>query len=933
MLHTFISLFFISTSILFSKNSVTHIAQLAIKSHEQQSICLNLTSDHKNVITKTPNGIDIWESSTLKHLTNIKDVPHGWKCTLHQNDHYYLIQDMKALYLYDLVKKKKINTYTLPDAKKGDNIMSASFSKDGKHINVFQYTQMNFRERQPTLYRYEIQSGKRTKVKSLIIQSAGNQLKDDTLYTFDSIQNKLFLYDIEKDKRTEGDETDKKTYESLRGWWDCSKKQPYTKICAINGQIKYSLASGNLSRTDLESKEKITPKITFIQKRPLRKSYFYEAEFQMPYAVTKRTQQYQGWDLAKGKLNWSLQQRTSISTEFDSVPSEGIFFIPEEKRALVIGGFEDQIYNFDLQSGLFSYLPKDKNVSVYHSFALDDTHDIYSITYTYQKPPYPLKTNYYERKTGKHLPNYDTSDFHVDKNINRTHSISWGDGTFDLYRKSDRKLLAAFTLFENDEWLVMTPEGYFNASSVKVTVNILKEKQEEITIDAIDQLKKKWYRPDIVEAILSNRDIESLKKKTYPDTLPDKKEKNNLFQRSIFTQVAMNREYELLKKLYKSKNRADIPYIHEGIQKADSAEALKAYYRLLSHYRFRYSKKFIESRISTLGKHPQEQLYLVQYLYHKRDRKKKLHYLSKIIQENNLKDETQAYLVKKMKAEKFELYEKMLWDTAERLHVLPEKVHTFLKQKDPKRAEKAFNTYQKYLERKAKETIRQSYTRLLKTEQFTKERNHLDQEIYRAFKQLNDLNISSDIFIEKKIASARLDSFLKDTTFKTYSFDAYLHFLMRQSSDIGKKILHTKIEIYTLTYYQKKGKNSYSLFDLLNTYADYRPEFVINTLIDLALHAPKVTQRHILYSMRHMKDPRFVPALLSKLDFKDSMTSDYALQTLLQYDEEVIKKTITEINKLDDCSKILYPDITNSVIAKKVSKEIFARYKCGMKTD
>ena len=101
----------------------------------------------------------------------------------------------------------------------------------------------------------------------------------------------------------------------------------------------------------------------------------------------------------------------------------------------------------------------------------------------------------------------------------------------------------------------MTPEGYFNASSSKVTVNILKEKQEEITIDAINQLKKKWYRPDIVEALLSDRPTEALKNSTYPATLPDKREKNNLFQRSIFTQVSKNRQYKLLKRIHKTRTQ------------------------------------------------------------------------------------------------------------------------------------------------------------------------------------------------------------------------------------------------------------------------------------------------------------------------------------------------------------------------------------------
>ena len=405
---------------LFSKGNVTHIAELAIKQSEHQSICINLTSDHKKVITKTKKGIDIWNSQNLQHLGHIKNVPHGWGCSLHMNDRYFLVQDMKKLYLYDLAKMKHIKDFTIPDKKHNDSIMSASFSKDGQSINVFQYVQTKAGHSKPALFQYDIQSSARKKIKVFMTRMASNKLENDTLYTLDSIQNKIFVYDIKKDKTFEGSEKERKIFSTLYRWGDCDKSIPQTKICIISNTIKYSLASGNLTRKDLNGTKNTPAKITYIHKRPLRKSYFYASEFQMPYALTRRTQQYQGWDLSKGKQIWNLKQKTSISTELDSVPSEGIFFIPEQKRVLVIGGFEDQVYDFDLKTGLFSYLPKDKNVSVYHSFSLDKEHKVYHISYTYQKPPYPLKSRFYNLKTGEYLPNYDTSSFHTDVTHNPT---------------------------------------------------------------------------------------------------------------------------------------------------------------------------------------------------------------------------------------------------------------------------------------------------------------------------------------------------------------------------------------------------------------------------------------------------------------------------------------------------------------------------------
>jgi len=924
------------STLLFSKGTITHIAQLAIKQQEHQSICLLLSSDHEKVITKTKKGIDIWNSHDLKHLGGIKNVPHGWSCKLHDNNRYLLVQDMKKVYLYDLKEKKQIKEFSIPDKKHNDSIMSASFSKDGKHINVFQYAQTKPGYSQPALFRYNIQSGERKKVKTFITRMASNELKGDTLYTLDNIQKKIFVYDIKKDKTVEGTQKAREIFKGLYSWGDCHKQSPRSKICTMADNIKYSLANGSLTRTDIENNSSTTPKITYIHKRPLRKSYFYELGFQMPYAVTKRTQQYQAWDLSKGKQIWNLQQKTTISTEFDSVPTKGIFFIPEQKRVLVIGGFEDEVYNFDLETGLFSYLPKKEKMPVYNSFSLEEDHKIYSITHTFQKPPYPLKTLFFNLKTGEYLPNYDASHFHPDGSDNPTHSILWDDGSFDLYRSSDKKLLAVFSLFENDEWLVMTPEGYFNASSSKVAVNILKKQHKKVTIDAINQLIAKWHRPDIVEALLTNKDTEKLKNRSVTFSLPQEKAKNDLFGKSILTQVPKNKRYELLRRLERNRQRSYLPLIYDGIKQAESKEAFKAYYTLLTRYPFKYNKSFIESRIPTLTQHSFEQLPLLKLLYSKkprRDRKMKMNYIPMVIQKTKFTDDAQRFVVKKMKIKLFEQYESLLWDTGERLHYLPAKVLSFLEKKDLQRAQKMFKAYKVYQEKKVRNTIVNEYAKLLKTKKFTKERNKLDSEIYTAFTTINDMNLTSDLFKEKKIAAVRLDAYFHNTDLMPYTVDSYLHFLMKYSSQTGKQILHTKIEIYLLSFYKEKNKNSHGLFGFLKAYLTYEPEFVVNTLIDLAQNAPRNTKSSILYSMQNLKDPKFVPTLLSKLDFKDSMISNHALETLLRYDEKVINQTITELNKLDDCSKINYLDIKNSFIAKKISKKDFARYHCGMKTD
>jgi len=187
----FIFLLILVSALLFSKETTTHIAQLNIKSQEMQTICLKLTSDGQTVITRSDRQIHLWNSKDLNHLGSIKDVTAGYGCDLQKNDRYFLVQDMSRIYLYDLQTLKHIKNFDIPSKRHNDSIMSASFSEDGKYINSFEYTQSKPGQSKPILYRYNIDTKKREKLKSLPSFSGSYNLKGDKLYFFDSIQNKI----------------------------------------------------------------------------------------------------------------------------------------------------------------------------------------------------------------------------------------------------------------------------------------------------------------------------------------------------------------------------------------------------------------------------------------------------------------------------------------------------------------------------------------------------------------------------------------------------------------------------------------------------------------------------------------------------------------------------------------------------------------------
>jgi WD40 repeat protein len=75
-----------------------------------------------------------------------------------------------------------------------------------------------------------------------------------------------------------------------------------------------------------------------------------------------------------------------------------------------------------------------------------------------------------------------------------------GDGTVRIWDVSTGKEIAQFISFNDGEWIVITPEGYYNSSpngekylNVRVGNNFY----------GIDQYRDTFYKPDIVEARLA----------------------------------------------------------------------------------------------------------------------------------------------------------------------------------------------------------------------------------------------------------------------------------------------------------------------------------------------------------------------------------------------------------------------------------------------
>jgi WD40 repeat protein len=78
------------------------------------------------------------------------------------------------------------------------------------------------------------------------------------------------------------------------------------------------------------------------------------------------------------------------------------------------------------------------------------------------------------------------------------------DGIVRLWNTDSGKEIAQFVGFNDGEWVVITPDGYYNASANG-------DKYLNVRIDnnvyGIDQYRRIYYKPQIVEARLQGRDV------------------------------------------------------------------------------------------------------------------------------------------------------------------------------------------------------------------------------------------------------------------------------------------------------------------------------------------------------------------------------------------------------------------------------------------
>jgi WD40 repeat protein len=91
------------------------------------------------------------------------------------------------------------------------------------------------------------------------------------------------------------------------------------------------------------------------------------------------------------------------------------------------------------------------------------------------------------------------------------------DSTLRIWDAATGRQLALLMTFKDGEWLAITPDGYFSASSPKAAANVNVARGNQAY--EVSQFYDVFYRPDIVEASLAGRDTKGLVALTVDDAM------------------------------------------------------------------------------------------------------------------------------------------------------------------------------------------------------------------------------------------------------------------------------------------------------------------------------------------------------------------------------------------------------------------------------
>jgi hypothetical protein len=242
--------------------------------------------------------------------------------------------------------------------------------------------------------------------------------------------------------------------------------------------------------------------------------------------------------------------------------------------------------------------------------------------------------------------------------------LYYQDGRKQIIDSKTLKPLMTFNFmsFEEGEWIFVTGEGYFNASSKRVLANLYITNDQVNRRDLTEEEIRKYYRPDIVSAILQSKPINKLIKKKTKITLPEKAVYENKYYISLREMYVKDHDPYGLGTLAIQKNPEDLKLIMNAILETRDTNAMEDLYFGLSQYDQNLTYPFMMKRL--------EQNISEEEVIEILSRIKNHEEWKKIVLERQktwvLGEKTKKDIVRTLKSDDFPLFESMLWEIMEK---------------------------------------------------------------------------------------------------------------------------------------------------------------------------------------------------------------------------------------------------------------------------
>ena len=608
---------FIFTNLLYATEYLPLFLDAPKKAWNVRQQCVLSIANHTKLIRVSHKSIDILNE---KDLSLDKTLSISWqtnkvKCLLSEDEKYLFLSTYYNIQMYDVnklelyrtfplenksiyyntpiydIKKLQFNKKFLNNKPRDDSIVNFSFSPDKYFINILTSKR--------SLYRLDVELREYQKVSDRSdypnndanIELEGNSLiiynykNTKSTYSFDIETKKLSEYSKKSKRRIlcsnkEGTRYVKKAKTSY-DVYDVTSSKPLLKLTKKNRRDENSkginavncllyndtllIIGESLQKINLINKD-IDYSKTFYPLKTLPIMMWAEND---NYIISHNVSAFYGWDKKMGKQVWENVGPYLNRNHWDQAE---LFMSMYKYKAVtkpygwsgdyINGQYKQNIYwTFNIKEGTYIFTPTKK----------EPEQSSISITHSYL---YKGEQNYFTLNGVK------------------------------------------FINLDNSEWLVISKEGYFNASSINVLNNIyMKENSNKRKLNEEEIFK--WYRPDILASILQKKDFEKLEPIKHNFKLPIHSNIKNQYKSSLVREYLENKNSNALSKLGRLKDLSNLPFFLKVLEKASTQKEYLIAYNSLKNYSYKSIKEVISHRIKHLNKKSVEQSELIRFLYAK----------------------------------------------------------------------------------------------------------------------------------------------------------------------------------------------------------------------------------------------------------------------------------------------------------------------------